>query len=127
MSSSSDAIGALVKLAARAPDESTRIDVFDGDLQRVPLDQNLGEVSVDLPRGVYSVTFTRGNDSLRKTAVLTEGPVTVTLSEDDAPRFATAAPVRKTSSTREFHREPARNLSRSDPLSPPAGHVGGSR
>jgi hypothetical protein len=129
MPSRSEAVAPpLVKLVARAPDESTRIDVFDGDLQPMPLplNQNLGEVSLDLPRGVYSVTFSRGNDSLRKTAVLTENPVTVTLSEEEAPRFATAAPVRKTSSTREFHRLPARALSISKPQSL-QGHTGGSR
>jgi hypothetical protein len=129
MSSFSEAVAPqLVRLVARAPDEGTRIDVFDGDLQPVPLplDQNLGEVSLDLPRGVYSITFTRGNDSLRKTAVLTEGPVTIALSEEEAPRFVTAAPVRKTSSTREFHREPARALSIGKPRSLP-GHAGGSR
>jgi hypothetical protein len=128
MSSSSEpATGPLVELVARAADESTRIDVFDGDLHPIELAVNLGEVKLRLAPGVYSVTFTRGNDSRRKTAVLTKDPVTVALSEDEAPRFATAAPVRKTSSTREFHRFPARDLSRAKPLRPRAGHAGGSR
>jgi hypothetical protein len=127
MSSSSESVAPLVELVARAPDESTRIDVYDGDLRRVDFEQNLGEVSLSLPPGVYCVTFTRGHNSLRKMAVLEKSVVTVALSESEAPRFVTAAPVRKTSSTREFHREPARHLSLKPALPPPSGHAGGSR
>jgi hypothetical protein len=130
MSSSSEAVAMpWVQLVATAPDEGTRIDVYDGDLHRVETEQNLGEVSLKLPPGVYCVTFTRGNDSVRKTRVLDEpgSTVSIRLTEDEAPRFATAAPVRKTSSTREFHRYPARDLSLQPPLPPPAGQAGGSR
>ncbi|HEX6739545.1 MAG TPA: hypothetical protein VF310_14800 [Vicinamibacteria bacterium] len=118
-----------VRLVARAPDEGTEIQILDGDLNLVPLEQHLGEVSVELPAGVYRVRFQRGSAYTDKTAVLTpgSGATYVTLAEAEAPRFSTAAPVRKTTSTREIHRQPAQDLSLTAPMRPPTMKAGGSR
>lgn len=115
-------------LTVRTPDEHTRIEILDGNLRDIALDHNLGDVSVQVPYGVYAVRFYQGGEFTERLAALTTDArtVTVNLDETDQPRFATAAPVRGTSTTREWQREPARALSVSEPQTP-AGHTGGSR
>jgi len=124
MSLSNPASGTLRVLP---PDEHTRVEILDGNLRSIPLDHNLGEVSIDVPLGVYAVRFYQGREFTEKLAALT--PVTrsviVDLEQKEQPKFSTAAPVRGTSTTREWQREPARALSVSKPVTP-AGHAGGS-
>jgi hypothetical protein len=111
-----------VKLTAHAQDECTRISVLDPNLNVVPDSTRLGETVVNVPPGVYSVRFQIGSDYVDRIAILdgTKTEEHVWLSDADAPRFITSAPVRQTSSTREFHREPARDLSLSPPWTVPA-------
>jgi len=117
----------LYGLSAHAPDESIRIEILDGNLRPVALPQNLGDVSVQVPAGVYAVRFYRGPQFTEKLATLLPGSagVHVDLGSADEPMFATAAPVRQTTTTRETQREPARRLSLSPPITP-LGHTGGS-
>jgi Dyp-type peroxidase family len=124
----SDVTSAQYRLNVYAPDESTRIEIFDGNLRPVPLDQSLGDVSVELPAGVYVVRFYQGSHFTAKLAVLMPGSpvVKVSLLPQEQPEFATAAPVLHTTTTSEWQRKLARDLSRSAPLPPPAGHSGGS-
>jgi hypothetical protein len=116
-------------LTVQPPDENTRIEILDGNLRTVPLAYNLGEVSVHVPAGVYAVRFYQGRQFTEKLAALTpDSPaVVVSLDPQQQPRFATAAPVRGTSTTREWQRGPARELSLSEPRPAPEGHTGGSR
>src|SRR5262249_10907608 len=97
MSSSEDM--APVRLIAHAQDENTRIDVLDGNLNVVPGSSRLGETTVDVPPGAYAVRFQIGSDYVQRVAICSpNSPVThVWLSDEDAPRFTTSAPVRKTS------------------------------
>ncbi len=125
--SSSEAM-APVRLIAHAEDESTRIEVFDGNLNVVPGSSRLGETTVDVLPGVYAVRFQIGADYVQRIAILApQSPEThIWLNDADAPRFATSAPVRHTKSTREFHREPAQRLSLSPPLPGLGGMLGES-
>lgn len=125
--SSSEAM-APVRLTAHAEDESTRIEVLDGNLNIVPGSSRLGETTVDVPPGAYAVRFQIGADYVQRIAILaSQSPEThVWLNDADAPRFATSAPVRHTKSTREIHREPAQRLSLSLPLPRPGGMPGDS-
>lgn len=118
----------LYTLTARAPDESTRIELLDGNLRAVAIGQSLGEVNVKLPAGVYAVRFHQGRQFTEKLAMLspTTPNVSVGLSEAEMPAFATAAPVAQTSTTHEWQSGPARNLSLSAPFPPPPGQKGGS-
>jgi hypothetical protein len=97
-------------------------------MRSIKLDQNLGDISLDLPAGVYSVRFHQGLNYVEKLAALTpENPVVdVALSPSEQPEFATAAPVLNTTTTHEWQRFPARDLSRTPPLPVPTGHSGGS-
>jgi len=116
------------RLNAHAPDENTRIEVLDGNLRAIKLEKNLGNVSLGLPAGVYSVRFHQGGNYTEKLAALMpETPVVdVAITESEEPNFATAAPVPNTTTTHEWQSEPARDLSRSTPLPAPPGHTGGS-
>ena len=113
---------ATVKLTAHAEDESTLISVLDPNLNLVPESTRLGETVVNVPPGVYSVRFQIGNDYVERIAILdgSKKEEHVWLSDTDAPRFMTSAPVRHTRSTREFHRGPAQHLSLSPPWAVPA-------
>ena len=117
-----------VQLLVETFDASTPIEVLDGNLRPIPLENNLGRVLLELAPGAYAVRFHRGNSYTQKVVVLAadQPNTTVGLSEEEAPRFATAAPIRHTSTTREFHRGPAEQLSKSIPLGPPPGQSGGS-
>jgi hypothetical protein len=120
---------AKTPLVVEAPDDGTMIEVLDAHFRTVPLAQNLGKVSVELEPGVYGVRFRRGNSLVERPAVLMPGgkPIVVTLRDVDAPHFATAAPLRRTSTTREYHRAPAQALSKSSPIPAPTGQSGGSQ
>jgi hypothetical protein len=108
----------LVRLTCHAQDENTRIDVLDGDLNLVPGSSRLGDTSIEVAPGAYAVRFQIGNDYVERVAILTPGAgeVHVSLDDENAPLFASAAPVRKTRTTREIHRDPARDVSLSAPL-----------
>jgi hypothetical protein len=127
--SNSEVIPAQYRLNARAPDENTRIEVFDGNMRAIKLEHNLGAISLDLPAGVYSVRFHQGvNFTEKLAALMPETPVVdVAISPSEEPEFATAAPVPRTTTTHEWQSDPARDLSRSAPLPAPTGHNGGSR
>lgn len=111
-----------VRLTAHAEDENTRIDVLDGDLNVIPGSSRLGETTVDVPPGAYAVRFQIGSEYVQRVAILTpqSAETHVWLKDADAPRFATSAPVRQTTSTREIHRAPAQRLSLAPPLPVPA-------
>ncbi|MEP7305622.1 MAG: hypothetical protein ABJA98_08905 [Acidobacteriota bacterium] len=117
-------------LTVQPPDENTRIEILDGNLRSIPLDHNLGEVSVRVSTGVYAVRFYQGHQFTEKLAALTpDSPAVVVVSLDpqQQPKFATAAPVRGTSTTREWQRGPALELSLSPARRAPDGQTGGSR
>jgi hypothetical protein len=107
-----------VRLTAHAEDENTRIEVLDGNLNVVPGSSRLGQTTVEVPPGAYAVRFQIGTDYVQRIAILApnSGETHVWLRDEDAPKFATAAPVERTRSTREKHREPAERISRSEPL-----------
>jgi len=109
---------ASVRLTAHAEDENTRIEVLDGNLNVVAGSSRLGETSVDVAPGAYAVRFRIGTDYVQRIAILApgSGETHVWLGDQEAPRFATSAPVRHTRSTRETHREPARALSLAPPI-----------
>jgi hypothetical protein len=111
---------ATVKLTAHAEDESTLISVLDPNLNLVPDSTRLGETVVNVPPGAYSVRFQIGNDYVERIAILdgSKKEELVSLSDTDAPRFVTSAPVRHTRSA-EFHRGPAQDLSLSPPWTVP--------
>jgi len=108
----------LLQLTAHAQDESTRIDILDGNLQIVPNSSRLGETTVQVPAGAYAVRFHIGSDYVERTAIITpqSSPVHVSLDDADAPHFATSAPVRQTRSTPESHLNPAQRISREPAL-----------
>ncbi|MEN3370746.1 MAG: hypothetical protein V7609_2889 [Verrucomicrobiota bacterium] len=116
------------RLNAHAPDEHTRIEVLDGNMRPVKLEHNLGDVSLQLPAGVYSVRFYQGQNFTEKLAALMpEMPVAdVSINLSEEPDFATAAPVPNTTTTHEWQSDPARKLSLSVPKPPLPGHAGGS-
>ena len=49
-----------LRLNVHANDECTRIEILDGNLRSVALKENLGELSLELPAGVYVVRFHQG-------------------------------------------------------------------
>ena len=112
-----------VRLTAYAEDESTLIEVFDGNLNVVPGSVKLGRTSVEVQPGAYAIRFQIGADYVQRIAILPPGaPEThIQLRDADTPRFATAAPVRHTTTTREYHRESAQALSLSPPQPEPRG------
>lgn len=118
-----------MRLTAHAEDESTLIEVLDGNLNPVPGSSRLGETTVEVPPGAYAIRFQIGADYVQRIAILEpQSPEThVWLRDADAPRFATSVPVRHTRSTREIHREPAQRLSLSPPLPVSGEKPGDSR
>lgn len=111
MSNSEGAV--LVRLTAHAQDENTRIEVLDGNLNLVAGSSRLGETRVEVKPGAYAVRFQIGADYVQRIAILepNSGETHVWLADDEAPHFATSAPVSQTRSTREKHRGPAQHLS----------------
>lgn len=112
----------LVKIVA--PDALTRVELLDAKLQSnaPPAD---GEMQALLTPGVYTARLRRGRMSTDKLFMVSPGETskTIHLLPQDAPQFNTAAPLENTLTTHEYHRYPARDLSRqiSHPL--PDGSV----
>src|SRR5689334_21935260 len=101
------------RLNVHANDDCTRIEVLDGNLRSLPLQQNLGEISLDLPAGVYVVRFYQGPGFTEKLAALapTTPTMDVSLSTTEEPLFAAAAPIASTGTSHEWQSEPAQQLS----------------
>ncbi len=117
-------------LAIHCEELGTRIEVLDAEFRPVKLPNNLGDVEIGgLAPGVYVVRFSQGGQSTERLVALTpDNPSqTVSLGSLEAPKFASAAPVKRTSTTREYQRYPAGDFSRSTPIPLPSGTSGGSR
>jgi len=109
-----------IRLVVSAQDENTRIEVLNGNLERVTGNNSrLGQSTFDVKPGAYAIRFYIGADFVQQTVVLDAEQTEkyIHLNDQEGPRFATSAPVRHTKTTREFHREPAQSLSLSKPIS----------
>jgi hypothetical protein len=104
-------------LYVRAPDEGTRIEVLDPTLQPMVLPHNAGEAKINVTPGVYSVRFRRGLAVTEKLVIVSKGDneIPVTLTADEEPVFATAAPIAQVGDTNPIHRRAAEKLSLSAP------------
>jgi len=118
---------AKIKLVIDAGDPNTEIEILDANIDPVPLKENLSEVEVELNPGLYTVNFRAGDAVTEKDVILRPGSATqyVNLKPEEAPRFKSAAPLQRTSSSREVDQALAESLSRSEPVMP-EGHEGGS-
>ncbi len=116
------------RLNVYVPDECTSVEILDGAMRPVPVANRMGDVSVQVPPGIYLVRFRQGSSITEKLAALTpdEPVLDIRLDAAELPEFASATPVPNTTTTHEWQAEPAQDLSRSVPLPPPAGHRGGS-
>lgn len=104
-------------LYVRAPDEGTRIEVLDPNLQPITLPHNTGETRIEVPPGVYAVRFRRGLAITEKLALVGQdvGDVSVTLDEAEEPVFGTAAPVLQAGEAPSPQQRAAESLSLSAP------------
>ena len=114
--SSSNHMSQKATLFVDAGEQQTEIEILDGNMIPVPLAENLGRVEIKLEPGVYAVRFRTGNQVKQKLAILQSPGASETVSlEQDELMFSTAAPIRKTTTSREYHREPAERISWSKP------------
>ncbi|MCE5245084.1 MAG: hypothetical protein ABFD98_12285 [Syntrophobacteraceae bacterium] len=111
--SRSDAEKEKVRLIAEAK-QGTEIFVIDGRFQRVA--SALERMNTLLPPGLYTVKFKRSDAIAEVDADLLPGssPVKVSAPESELA-FASAAPMLETSTSHEYHRDAAKEISRSKP------------
>jgi hypothetical protein len=103
-----------VRLIAKA-DEGTEMFVIDGDFRRVT--SGLNRLETDLPPGLYTVKFKRGNVLAEVDADLLPGsnPVEVQAPKSELA-FYSAAPMEQTITSHQDHEAAAIRISRMDPL-----------
>lgn len=117
-----------IDLKIDAGDPFTEISIIDGNLRQVDLDNNLGKVSVTLPRGIYDISFNSGDNLLyQETVILMDAsqPYPTVHLPEEARRFDSAVPLARTRAS-DSHQLDAGALSRSPPVTP-KGMRGGSR
>ncbi len=105
-----------VRLTAVGLTPATEIRICNAHFQQVGASGNAGRVQVELPVGMYRVTFREGDAIVDEVVSLLPGgagPVTVR-QKQPAP-FASAMPLRRTRTSREWHEKSAQALSRSTP------------
>lgn len=94
----------LIPLTATAADRSTEIFITDGRLRRIA--RGVGEVTAQVPPGIYKVRFRAGD---------TQRDQLVEVAPDDGHKhvpgspvmFESAVPIVNTGTTREYHAEAA--------------------
>jgi hypothetical protein len=105
--------------------EHVEVVVYNGLLEPLPLEYNLGRVEVGVVPGAYKVEFRTGVETHAQIVVVTEGEIReVWLNE--RLKVASAAPVKGSSTSHEYQRGPAAHESREPPLPSPPGQNGGS-
>ncbi len=107
-----------VTVYVEAPDSATQVQLLDAALQPVALETTgarsaLGALEVAVAPGAYTARLTRGGWFKDTTFIVDEREARYEkhLGEEDAPLMSTPTPLRKTPSTREIHRQPAKALS----------------
>ncbi len=124
--SSSDPI-ASIDLEIDAGDPFTEINIVDGNLRNVELAENMGKISVSLPRGIYEVSFHSGDDLLHQETVIIKDvskPHPGVQLPEEARKFESAVPLARTRVS-DSNRLDAGSISRSDAKTP-KGMEGGS-
>ena len=89
-----------INLQVDAGDPFTEINIVDGNLRRVQLEDNMGKVSVSLPRGIYEISFHSGDDLLHQETVILKDaskPHPAVVLPEQARRFESAVPLESTS------------------------------
>lgn len=115
MSSSPEQQLATLRIAAPP---FVEVSVVDDDLRAVPVpasDAGGGEITLRVPAGTYDVTF-RAADARHTVLAWVEAGRDAKVELPEPLRFSTPAPYEATSSTREYQREPAAQLSREPAL-----------
>jgi hypothetical protein len=111
--SPSDAAGGI-RLVADAGDPMVEIFVIDPDLRLVA--RSSGRLELDLPPGIYKVKFKAGTlgGSIEDEhlVALEAGRAPPVVQPAEGLGISSPAPIRKTRTTREYHRNPARDISR---------------
>lgn len=111
--SPSEAAGAI-RLVADAGDPMVEIFVIDPDLRLVV--RSSGRLEIDLQPGIYKVKFKAGTlgGSVEDEHVvaLEPGRTPPVVKPSEGIGISSPAPIRKTRTTREYHRNPARDISR---------------
>lgn len=105
--------------------EHVEVVVYNGLLEPLPLEYNLGRVEVGVVPGAYKVEFRTGVETRAQIVVVAEGEIREVWL-DEPLKVASAAPVKGSSTSHEYQREPAAHESREPPLRPPPGQIGGS-
>src|ERR1700724_3252160 len=102
-------------LIAEADSPSTKVQVINGRFDRVM--RGLGRIEGRLPSGIYKVKFKTAHTIREQLVVLKPGSDTTTVRANPSDmRFPTAAPLHRTGNSREYHRQMAKDISRSTPL-----------
>ncbi len=110
MSSASPDPQAKVRLTVADRVPTAELAVFDSSYGRVA--GGIGELSKDLPVGVYEVELLVGDDRQRQFAILNPGRTENIFFDRPQLEFASAAPLESTSTSREWHMGPAAEWSR---------------
>lgn len=101
--------GDLIELHVEADSPLVQVSVVDGSFRRVA--GGLGSCKTRQAPGLYKVKFDAGSKADEQFVTLRAGSPPVTVMGPPVA-FATAAPLVKTSTTREYHRAPAERESR---------------
>jgi hypothetical protein len=103
----------LVPLTATAADRSTEIFVTDGRLRRIA--RGVGEVTTEVPPGIYKVRF-RAGDTQRDELVEVSPGEDHKLVQGSPVMFESAVPIVNTGTTREYHAGAAESTSHMTPI-----------
>ncbi len=97
-----------VRLIVDAGDPTTEIYVIDGLFRKQA--EGLGQVDVNLPPGLHTVKY-KASSLIDEVHVALEPGMDVVYAPRPTLRFAAAAPIQGTSTTREYHRSAAQSVS----------------
>jgi hypothetical protein len=107
--------GQLIGLTAIGSTAATEISISDARFNQVELPNNAGRVEVDLPVGMYKITFREGDAAVERMASLLPGTQPVTIEQDAPAEFASAAPLADTRTTHEWQQGRATELTEAPP------------
>jgi len=120
--STSDKSPVTVRLTAYA-ENGTEIFVIDGAFRKRA--SALNNLDVQLPPGLYSVKFKRGDAIVEVDAdLLGEGKDVQVYPPNNSLGFTSAAPIEQTTTSHEYHQNSATDISRHQPVE--VHHGGGS-
>ena len=105
-----------LQLHVQGPNAGAELTLYDPSFK--PLMSAVGELSIDLPPGLYDLEARIANRSERKTVALVDDAKLVKASEWDL-KFRTAAPLALSSSLRDVHQQAAFRYSREPTWSAP--------